>query len=255
MFLLQLHYDETFFKDFFMRGDGRKEDDLRLIRLKRRYTKYAEGSVLIECGDTRVLCTASIDSDVPAFLKKSGAGWVSAEYSMLPRATHTRNKRDIASGRISPRSSEISRLIGRSLRACIDLKTLGERQILIDCDVIQADGGTRTASITGAFVAMYDAVNGLIKRGVINKNPIKQFLAAISVGIYQGVPILDLNYVEDNNCDTDMNLVMLEDLSVVEIQGTAEGNAFSRATMNRMLDLGEHGIKQLILKQKQSLEV
>lgn len=236
-----------------MRSDGRKDSDIRPISLKRGYTKYAEGSVLIEFGDTRVLCTASIDSDIPAFLRNSGTGWVSAEYSMLPRATHTRNKREATSGRVSPRSSEISRLIGRSLRACVDLKALGDRQILIDCDVIQADGGTRTASITGAFVAMYDAVNGLMQQGILNKNPIKQFLAAISVGIYQDMPILDLNYIEDNNCDTDMNLVMLEDLSIVEIQGTAEGQAFSRTIMNKMLDLGEHGIKHLIYKQKESL--
>lgn len=238
-----------------MRNDGRNDNELRIIRLKRGYTKYAEGSVLIEFGDTKVLCTASIDSDVPAFLRNTGTGWVSAEYSMLPRATHTRNKRDSVSGRVNPRSSEISRLIGRSLRACIDLKALGERQILIDCDVIQADGGTRTASITGAFVAMYDAVNTLVNQGVLNKNPIIQFLAAISVGVYQGIPILDLNYVEDNNCDTDMNLVMLEDLSIIEIQGTAEGEAFSRETLNQMLDLGEHGIKQLIQKQKESLHI
>src|SRR6185437_3012763 len=235
-----------------MRNDGRKDNELRAINLKRNFTKYAEGSVLIECGETKVLCTASIDSDVPAFLKNSGSGWVSAEYSMLPRATHTRTKRDSVSGRVNPRASEISRLIGRSLRACIDLKALGERQILIDCDVIQADGGTRTASITGAFVAMYDALNGLVKHGTLSENPIKQFLAAISVGVYQGKPLLDLNYIEDNNCDTDMNLVMLEDMSIIEIQGTAEGASFSRDTLNKMLDLGEHGIKQLISKQKSS---
>jgi len=238
-----------------MRNDGRKDNELRAINLKRNFTKYAEGSVLIECGETKVLCTASIDSDVPAFLKNSGSGWVSAEYSMLPRATHTRTKRDSVSGRVNPRASEISRLIGRSLRACIDLKALGERQILIDCDVIQADGGTRTASITGAFVAMYDALNGLVKHGTLSENPIKQFLAAISVGVYQGKPLLDLNYIEDNNCDTDMNLVMLEDMSIIEIQGTAEGASFSRDTLNKMLDLGEHGIKQLISKQKSSLGI
>lgn len=238
-----------------MRNDGRKDNELRTINIKRNYTKYAEGSVLIECGDTKVLCTASIESDVPAFLRDSGSGWVSAEYSMLPRATHTRSKRDSVLGKVNPRASEISRLIGRSLRACIDLKALGERQILIDCDVIQADGGTRTASITGAFVSMYDALNGLVKQGKLSENPIKQFLAAISVGVYQGRPLLDLNYIEDNNCDTDMNLVMLEDLSVIEIQGTAEGASFSRDTLNKMLDLGELGIKQLISKQKASLGI
>ncbi|MCC2624563.1 MAG: rph [Burkholderiales bacterium] len=238
-----------------MRVDGRKDNELRTINIKRKFTKYAEGSVLIEFGDTKVLCTASIDNDVPAFLRNSGRGWVSAEYSMLPRATHTRNKRDSVSGRVNPRASEISRLIGRSLRACIDLKMLGERQILIDCDVLQADGGTRTASITGAFVAMYDALDGLVKCGELSQNPIKLFLAAISVGVYEGMPLLDLNYIEDNNCDTDMNLVMLEDLSIIEIQGTAEGVAFPREVLNRMLDLGEHGIKQLISKQKSSLGI
>lgn len=236
-----------------MRNDGRKNDALRHVSLERNYTKYAEGSVLIEAGDTKVLCTASVENKVPEFLKNSGTGWVSAEYSMLPRATHTRSKRDSVSGRVNPRASEISRLIGRSLRACIDLKALGERQILIDCDVIQADGGTRAASITAAFVAMHDALGGLVKQGCLQHNPIKQFLAAISVGVYHGVPILDLNYIEDSNCDTDMNLVMLEDLSIIEIQGTAEGAAFARETMNQMLDLGECGIRQLIDKQKQSL--
>lgn len=238
-----------------MRNDGRQNNELRVVRLNRNFTKYAEGSVLIECGDTKVLCTASIEDEVPRFLRNTGTGWVSAEYSMLPRATHTRNKRDSVAGKVNPRASEISRLIGRSLRACIDLESLGERQVLIDCDVIQADGGTRTASITGAFVAMYDALNSLVKCGKLSENPIKQFLAAISVGVYQGAPLLDLNYVEDNNCDTDMNLVMLEDLSVIEIQGTAEGASFSRDTLNIMLDLGEHGVKQLIQKQKESLGV
>ncbi|HLX54831.1 MAG TPA: ribonuclease PH [Aquella sp.] len=238
-----------------MRNDGRKDNELRKVGINRNYTKYAEGSVLIEFGATKVLCTASIDSDVPTFLKNSSSGWVSAEYSMLPRATHTRAKRDSVLGKVNPRASEISRLIGRSLRACIDLKALGERQILIDCDVIQADGGTRTASITGAFVAMYDALNGLVKNGTLSENPIRQFLAAISVGVYQGKPLLDLNYIEDNHCDTDMNLVMLEDLSIIEIQGTAEGVSFSRDTLNQMLDLGEHGIKQLISKQKASLDI
>lgn len=238
-----------------MRNDGRNDNDLRPVNIKRGYTKYAEGSVLIEFGDTKVLCTASIEHEVPSFLRNSGRGWVSAEYSMLPRSTHTRNKRDSVSGRVNPRASEISRLIGRSLRACIDLEELGERQVLIDCDVLQADGGTRTASITGAFVAMYDAVNGLLKKGIIKRNPIKQFLAAISVGVYQGMPILDLNYIEDNNCDTDMNLVMLEDFSIIEIQGTAEGESFSRQTMNQLLDLAENGIRQLVIEQKKSLGI
>jgi ribonuclease PH len=236
-----------------MRIDGRKNNELRAINLTRNYTKYAEGSVLIEFGDTKVLCTASIDNNVPPFLRNTGSGWLSAEYSMLPRATHTRNKRDSISGRVNPRASEISRFIGRSLRACLNLKALGERQILIDCDVIQADGGTRTASITGGFVAMYDAINNLIKQGILSHNPVIQFLAAVSVGVYQGLPLLDLNYLEDNDCDTDMNLVMFEDLSVIEIQGTAEGCSFSRNMLNQMLDLGENGIKQLITKQKESL--
>ncbi|MCC2645717.1 MAG: rph [Burkholderiales bacterium] len=238
-----------------MRNDGRKNNELRNIVLKRNYTKYAEGSVLIEFGDTKVLCTASIDNNVPAFLRNSGSGWISAEYSMLPRATHTRSKRDGVSGRVNARASEISRLIGRSLRSCVDLKALGERQILIDCDVIQADGGTRTAGITGAFVAMHDAISALVREGKIGENPIRQFLAAISVGVYKGAPLLDLNYIEDSNCDTDMNLVMQEDLSIIEIQGNAEGVSFSRETLNIMLDLGEQGIAQLIQKQKLSLEL
>ena len=236
-----------------MRIDGRKINDLREIKITRNYTKYAEGSVLIEFGDTKVLCTASVDEDVPPFLKNGTSGWVTAEYAMLPRATHTRNKRDAVNGKVNARAQEISRLISRSLRASTDLTKLGKRQILIDCDVLQADGGTRTASITGAFVALYDAVSGLVKSGAITENPIKQFLAAISVGICQDKCFLDLNYAEDVGCDTDMNLVMLEDLSIIEIQGTAEGKPFTRELMNQMIDLAEAGITQLIKKQKAAL--
>ncbi len=236
-----------------MRLNERKNDDLRPVTITRDYTKYAEGSVLIEFGETKVLCTASVEEKVPPFLRGSGGGWVTAEYAMLPRATHTRNSRDAVKGKVNARAQEISRLIGRSLRACIDLSQLGERQILIDCDVIQADGGTRTASVTGAFVALYDAVSKLVQEDKIPKNPIKQFLAAISVGVYQGTPMLDLDYSEDSDCDADINVVMFENLDIVEIQGTAEGAAFKREELNKLLDLAEKGTTSLVKQQKQAL--
>ena len=238
-----------------MRYDGRLYEQLRNIKITRSYTKYAEGAVLVEFGETKVLCTATVEDRVPPFLIGKNKGWISAEYSMLPRATHTRSKRDAVSGKVNPRAQEISRLIGRSLRACVDLSHIGERQILIDCDVIQADGGTRTASITGAFVALHDAFSKLVDSGKIPEHPVKKFMAAVSVGVYKGVPMLDLNYVEDCACDADMNFVMLEDLGIVEIQGTAEGAAFSRQKMNTLLDLAEIGITNLVAKQKEALEV
>ena len=237
-----------------MRIDGRGNGDLRKVIITRKYTKYAEGSVLIEFGETKVLCTATIENKVPDFLMGKNQGWITAEYSMLPRATHTRSKRDGVVGRgVNPRAQEISRLIGRSLRLCVDLSKIGARQILIDCDVIQADGGTRTASITGAFVALYDALNSLVASGKISQQPITKFLAAVSVGIYQGIPILDLNYIEDSNCDVDMNFVMFEDLSIVEIQGNAEGVAFTRKDMGQLFDLAEHGVRRLIAIQRDAL--
>nr|HMT03457.1 ribonuclease PH [Burkholderiales bacterium] len=206
-------------------------------------------------GDTKVICTASIDENVPQFLKGKKSGWISAEYSMLPRATHIRNKRDSLSGKVNPRAQEISRLIGRSLRASVDLNKLGERQIILDCDVLQADGGTRTASITGAFVALHDAVTKLLDSKLIKKNPIKQFIAAVSVGVYKGYELLDLDYEEDNCCDTDMNLVMTEDFNIIEIQGTAEKTPFNRTVMNNLLNIGQIGIAQLIKIQKQALKI
>jgi ribonuclease PH len=209
--------------------------------------------VLIECGDTKVICTASIEEKVPGFLKGKGQGWLTAEYGMLPRSTHTRMDREAARGKQSGRTQEIQRLIGRSLRAAFDLEAFGERTLHIDCDVIQADGGTRTASITGAMVAAYDAFNALVGRGLIASVPVKQFVAAVSVGVYQGMPVLDLDYIEDSNCDTDMNVVMTDLGHFVEVQGTAEGAAFSRAGMNRLLDLAEHGIRELVTVQKRAL--
>ncbi|MGJ7913854.1 ribonuclease PH [Massilia sp. LXY-6] len=235
------------------RPSNRAVDQLRAIRLTRQYTKHAEGSVLIECGDTKVICTASIEEKVPGFLKGKGQGWLTAEYGMLPRSTHTRMDREAARGKQSGRTQEIQRLIGRSLRAAFDLEAFGERTLHLDCDVIQADGGTRTASITGAMVAAYDAFNVLVGRGLIASVPVKQFVAAVSVGVYQGMPVLDLDYIEDSNCDTDMNVVMTDLGHFVEVQGTAEGAAFSRAGMNRLLDLAEHGIRELVTVQKRAL--
>ena len=237
----------------FERSGARSADALRAICITRNYTAYAEGSVLIEFGGTKVLCTASVEEKVPGHKKGSGEGWVTAEYGMLPRATHTRSDREAARGKQSGRTQEIQRLIGRSMRAVFDLQKLGERTIYIDCDVIQADGGTRTASITGAFVAAQDAVSKLIADGKLKESPIKDHVAAISVGIVQGTPLLDLEYTEDSACDTDMNVVMTGAGHFVEVQGTAEGAAFSRAEMNALLALAEKGIAELVVMQKNSL--
>ena len=235
------------------RPDNRANDALRPVRITRGYTMHAEGSVLIEFGNTKVLCTASVEEKVPPHKRGSGEGWVTAEYGMLPRATHTRSSREAAKGKQSGRTQEIQRLIGRSLRAVFDLKALGERTITIDCDVLQADGGTRTASITGAFVAAADAVASLAKAGLITASPIKGPVAAISVGILNGTPLLDLEYVEDSTCDTDMNVVMTGAGHFVEVQGTAEGVAFTRQEMDALLALAEKGIGELVQLQAQAL--
>ena len=237
----------------FARSDARAADQLRPVRITRGYTIHAEGSVLIEFGDTKVLCTASVEEKVPGHKKGSGEGWVTAEYGMLPRATHTRSDREAARGKQSGRTQEIQRLIGRSLRAVFDLTLLGERTIHLDCDVLQADGGTRTAAITGAFVAAQDAVNGLLAKGKITQSPIRDHVAAISVGIVQGRPLLDLAYTEDSACDTDMNVVMTGAGQFVEVQGTAEGAAFSRQEMDALLALAEQGCRSLVDLQKHSL--
>jgi len=236
-----------------MRPSGRAASELRQIRIQRGFTRHAEGSVLIECGDTRVLCTASIEETLPAFLRGKGQGWVTAEYGMLPRSTNTRTQREAARGKQSGRTHEIQRLIGRALRSVVDLKRLGERQILIDCDVIQADGGTRTASITGAFVALHDAVHRLMGNGVLAASPIVDCVAAVSVGIYRGIPVLDLDYAEDANCDTDMNVVMTGRGGLVEVQGTAEGEPFTRVELDAMLELASQGIRSLVEAQKSAL--
>jgi ribonuclease PH len=237
----------------FQRTDNRAANQLRPVKITRHYTMHAEGSVLIEFGNTKVLCTASVEDRVPPHKKGSGEGWVTAEYGMLPRATHTRSSREAAKGKQTGRTQEIQRLIGRSLRAVFDLKKLGERTISLDCDVIQADGGTRTASITGAFVAAQDAVNQLIAQGKLTESPIIQSVAAISVGIVQGTPLLDLEYTEDSACDTDMNVVMTGAGHYIEVQGTAEGAAFSRKEMDALLLLAEKGIGELVIMQQQSL--
>ena len=236
-----------------MRPSQRQSDQLRTLRITRNFTRHAEGSVLIEMGDTQVLCTASVEESLPAFLRGKGQGWVTAEYGMLPRSTHTRSAREAAKGKQSGRTQEIQRLIGRSLRAVTDLKALGERQITLDCDVLQADGGTRCASITGAWLALHDACAKLVAQGKLPANPLLDHVAAISVGIYKGVPVLDLDYPEDSDCDTDMNVVMTGSGGIVEIQGTAEGEPFSRTQMNQLVDMGELGIKELIARQKQVL--
>lgn len=236
-----------------MRPSQRQSDQLRSIFITRHYTKHAEGSVLIECGDTKVICTASVEERVPPHKKGSGEGWVTAEYGMLPRSTGSRMAREAAKGKQSGRTQEIQRLIGRSLRSVVDLKLLGERTIQVDCDVIQADGGTRTASITGAFVALNDAVSGLIKQELIQESALREFVAAISVGMYQGMPVLDLDYAEDSACDTDMNVVMTSAGHFIEVQGTAEGHAFSRVEMDAMLDLAQSGITKLIEIQRTAL--
>jgi ribonuclease PH len=235
------------------RPSGRACDELRTIRIERQFTRHAEGSVLISFGDTRVLCTASVESRVPAFLRGKGEGWVTAEYGMLPRSTNERMDREAARGKQGGRTLEIQRLIGRSLRACVDRRALGERSITLDCDVIQADGGTRTAAITGAYVALSDAIALLRKRGDLAKDPIVGTVAAVSVGIYQGVPVLDLDYAEDSNCDTDMNVVMNDGGGFIEVQGTAEGHAFRREEMSAMLALAEKGVAELVGYQRAAL--
>ena len=236
-----------------MRPSGRAFDALRPISFTRRYTRHAPGSVLVEFGDTRVLCTATISEQVPRWMKGRAHGWVTAEYGMLPGSTHTRSDREAARGKQSGRTQEIQRLIGRSLRAAVDLESLGERQITIDCDVLQADGGTRTASITGGMVALVDAINGLQRDGLLTDDPLTGFVAAVSVGIYKGQPVLDLDYLEDSGADSDLNLVVAEGSKLIEIQGTAEKAPFSRAELDALLDLGETGISQLISAQKAAL--
>ncbi len=236
-----------------MRIDQRAENQLRPIKITRNYTRYAEGSVLVEFGHTKVLCTASIENNVPRFLKGQGQGWVTAEYGMLPRSTHTRSDREAARGKQSGRTQEIQRLIGRSLRAMVDLKKLGENTITIDCDVIQADGGTRTASITGAAVALIDAMNVLLEKKKIKNDPLKGLVAAVSVGIHNGEALLDLNYDEDSTCETDLNVVMTQSGEFIEIQGTAEEKPFTREQANQMLALAEEGIKQLVEEQQKAL--
>jgi len=237
------------------RAQGRTPDALRTVRLERGYTRHAEGSVLVSFGDTRVLCTASVEEKVPPHKRGSGEGWLTAEYGMLPRSTHTRSDREAARGKQSGRTQEIQRLIGRSMRTVFDLAALGERTLHLDCDVIQADGGTRTAAITGAFVAAHDAVTWLLAQGKLEASPIRDFVAAVSVGIVQGVPLLDLEYTEDSACDTDMNVVMTGSGGFVEVQGTAEGVPFTRAEMDALLGLAGQGIATLVRAQKQALGV
>lgn len=236
-----------------MRPSQRQPAQLRAVRITRQFTCHAEGSVLIEMGNTKVLCTASVEESVPPFLRGKGQGWVTAEYGMLPRSTHTRTAREAAKGKQSGRTLEIQRLIGRSLRAVTDLAALGERQITLDCDVIQADGGTRCASITGAWLALNDACAKLVAEGKLPANPVRDHVAAVSVGIFDGQLVLDLDYPEDSECDTDMNVVMTGSGGIVEVQGTAEGEPFTRAQMNQLVDLAEAGITQLIAMQKEAL--
>jgi ribonuclease PH len=236
-----------------MRASQRRPDELRPVRITRGYTRHAEGSVLVEFGDTRVICTASVIERQPPHLRGTARGWVTAEYGMLPRSTNTRIDREAARGKQSGRTQEIQRLIGRALRAVVDLQALGERTIHLDCDVIQADGGTRTASITGAFVALHDAVSGLLRRNVLSSSPIRDHVAAVSVGIYERVPVLDLDYQEDSACGTDMNVVMTGEGGIVEVQGTAEGAPFSRAELDAMLALAQAGIGELVAIQRSAL--
>ena len=223
------------------------------MRIQRGFTRHAEGSVLVEFGETRVLCTASVEERVPPFLKDTGRGWVTAEYGMLPRSTNTRTDREAARGKQSGRTQEIQRLIGRSLRAVVDLSALGQRSIQLDCDVLQADGGTRTAAITGSFVALQDAIAWLQKKKLLRESPVRDFVAAVSVGVYQGTPVLDLDYAEDSSCGCDMNVVMTGAGNFVEVQGTAEGAAFGRAELDKLIGLAERGIRQLIAEQKKAL--
>jgi len=236
-----------------MRPSGRDQNELRTIQITRNYTKHAEGSVLVEFGDTKVICTASVEERVPRFLKGKNQGWVTAEYGMLPRSTGSRMGREAARGKQGGRTMEIQRLIGRSLRAVVDMEALGERSITIDCDVIQADGGTRTASITGGYVALAEAIQHLQEKKLLNKSPLHGYIASVSVGIYDGKPVLDLDYAEDSSAETDMNVVMNEAGAFIEIQGTAEGHAFQMDELITMLDYAKHGITQLIEKQRQTL--
>jgi ribonuclease PH len=236
-----------------MRHDGRRPDQLRALSFERGWAKHAEGSVLISFGDTRVLCTASVENRVPGFLRGKGEGWVTAEYGMLPRSTHTRSKREAASGKQGGRTLEIQRLIGRALRAVVDLKALGERSVTIDCDVLQADGGTRTASITGGYVALVDAIDVLVRKGVLRESPIHGQVAAVSVGIWAGVPVLDLDYAEDSEAETDMNVVMNNGGGFIEVQGTAEGHALRRHELDELLNLAANGIGQLLARQLEAL--
>lgn len=237
-----------------MRPSGRNSPALRDISITRHFTKHAEGSVLIEFGDTKVICTATVEDTVPPFLRGQGQGWLTAEYGMLPRSTNTRMRREASAGKQGGRTLEIQRLIGRSLRAALDLKKLGERTIYIDCDVIQADGGTRTASITGGFVALVLALETLIEQGKLTKNPLAHYIASVSVGVYKGEVVVDLDYAEDSNADTDMNLVMTETGDFIEVQGTAEAAPFSLAQMNQMMSMGQAAIFELIEKQKQAIK-
>ncbi|WP_196140054.1 ribonuclease PH [Aliikangiella sp. G2MR2-5] len=236
-----------------MRPSGRTSNQLRPIQITRNFTNHAEGSVLIEIGETRVLCNASVETGVPRFLKGKGQGWLTAEYGMLPRATHSRNIREAAKGKQSGRTQEIQRLIGRSLRAAVDLEMLGDHTITIDCDVLQADGGTRTASITGACVALVDALNHMLRNKMVKTNPLKHMIAAISVGVYQGTPVLDLDYAEDSTAETDMNIIMDENKGIIELQGTAEGATFTQAELQEMMSLAQQGITELIHIQKSAL--
>jgi ribonuclease PH len=237
-----------------LRPSGRTADALRPVLIERGFTRHAEGSVLVAFGDTRVLCTASVDNKVPGFLRGKGEGWITAEYGMLPRATHSRSEREAVRGKQGGRTLEIQRLIGRSLRACVNRSALGERTITLDCDVLQADGGTRTAAITGAYVALVDAVRGLRKRGELKADPVLGAVAAVSVGVFRGLPVLDLDYAEDVDCDTDMNVVMNDGGGFIEVQGTAEGHAFRRSELDALLGLAEKGIAELIALQRQALE-
>jgi ribonuclease PH len=237
-----------------LRPSGRTADALRPVLIERGFTRHAEGSVLVAFGDTRVLCTASVDNKVPGFLRGKSEGWITAEYGMLPRATHSRSEREAVRGKQGGRTLEIQRLIGRSLRACVNRSALGERTITLDCDVLQADGGTRTAAITGAYVALVDAVRGLRKRGELKADPVLGAVAAVSVGVFRGLPVLDLDYAEDVDCDTDMNVVMNDGGGFIEVQGTAEGHAFRRSELDALLGLAEKGIAELIALQRQALE-
>ncbi|ABM61749.1 ribonuclease PH [Halorhodospira halophila] len=236
-----------------MRPSGRRADELRPISIQRQFTKHAEGSVLIGFGDTRVLCTASVEARVPPWLRGQGRGWVTAEYGMLPRSTHTRSDREAARGKQQGRTVEIQRLIGRSLRAAVDLQALGERSVVVDCDVLQADGGTRTAAITGAFVALTDALEGLVRQRALPASPLHGQVASVSVGVYRGEPVLDLDYAEDGEAETDMNVVMNDAGAFIELQGTAEGHAFRRDELDRMLALAEKGVGELLQHQQEAL--